>query len=115
LNTLLEVRQEKNTDDCIEYNCLCSHATETPQYLSMRRLEMADAFALVVRRHREALNLSQESLAEKADLHPTYIGMVERSLRNPSLNVSKALANALGVPLAKLIAEAEAIQRGKSS
>ena len=33
------------------------------------------------------------------------------SLRNPSLNVIKELAKALGVPLAKLIAEAEAIQQ----
>lgn len=77
----------------------------------MRRLEMSDAFALVLRRHREGGGLSQEALAEKADLHPTYIGMLERSLRNPSLNVTKALANALGVPLSKLIAEAEAIQQ----
>ena len=77
----------------------------------MRRLEMSDAFALVLRRHRERKALSQEALAEKADLHPTYIGMLERSLRNPSLNVIKELAKALGVPLAKLIAEAEAIQQ----
>jgi transcriptional regulator with XRE-family HTH domain len=82
----------------------------------MRRLEMADAFALVLRRHREAQRLSQESLAEKADLHPTYIGMVERSLRNPTLNVSEAIAKALGIPLSQLIAEAEAVQqKGKSS
>jgi len=37
--------------------------------------------------------------------------MLERSLRNPSLNVTKALAKALDVPLSKLIAEAEAIQQ----
>ena len=73
----------------------------------MRRLEMSDAFALVLRRHREGKELSQEALAEKADLHPTYIGMLERSLRNPSLNVTKAL----DVPLSKLITEAEAIQQ----
>jgi transcriptional regulator with XRE-family HTH domain len=77
----------------------------------MRRLEMSDAFALVLRRHREGKALSQEALAEKADLHPTYVGMLERSLRNPSLNVTKALAKALGAPLSKLIAEAEAIQQ----
>lgn len=72
---------------------------------------MSDAFALVLRRHRERKALSQEGLAEKADLHPTYIGMLERSLRNPSLNVTKKLAQALGVPLARLIAEAETIQQ----
>jgi transcriptional regulator with XRE-family HTH domain len=77
----------------------------------MRHLEMSDAFAIVLRQHRERKALSQEALAEKADLHPTYIGMLERSLRNPSLNVTKELAKALGTPLSKLIAEAEAIQQ----
>jgi DNA-binding XRE family transcriptional regulator len=64
---------------------------------------------------REAQRLSQESLAEKADLHPTYIGMVERSLRNPTLNVSEAIAKALRIPLSQLIAEAEAVQQKRKS
>lgn len=72
---------------------------------------MSDAFALVLRRHRERKALSQEKLAEKSDLHPTYVGMLERRLRNPTLNVTKKLAKALGMPLARLIAEAEAIHR----
>lgn len=42
--------------------------------------------------------------------------MVERSLCNPTLNVSEAIAKALGIPLSQLIAEAEAVeQKGKSS
>ena len=81
----------------------------------MRRLEMSDAFALVLRKRRKAKGLSQELLAEKADLHPTYIGLVERRLRNPSLNVAKALARGLGLPLNVLIKEAEAIQRRSES
>jgi transcriptional regulator with XRE-family HTH domain len=76
----------------------------------MRRLEMSDAFALVLKKHRKRKGLSQELLAEKADLHPTYIGLVERCLRNPSLNTAKALADGLGLPLAKMIQEAEAAQ-----
>lgn len=80
-------------------------------HVMMRRLEMSDAFALVLRRHREGKELSQEMLAERADLHPTNIGMLERRLRNPSLNVAKTLAKALNIPLSKLIAEAEAIQQ----
>ena len=74
---------------------------------------MSDAFALVLKRHRQAKGLSQELLAEKASLHPTYIGLLERCLRNPSLNVTKALANALGISLANLIADAEAAQKAK--
>ena len=77
----------------------------------MRRLDMSDAFALVLRQQRRAKGMSQELLAEKADLHPTYIGLLERSLRNPSLNVAQALARALHIPLSKLISEAEALQR----
>jgi len=41
--------------------------------------------------------------------------MLERSLRNPSLNVTKKLAKALGMSLAKLIAEAEAVQQKSNS
>jgi len=81
----------------------------------MRRLEMSDAFALVLKKHRKAKGLSQELLAEKADLHPTYIGLVERRLRNPSLNVAKALAQGLDLPLAALIKEAEAMKRKAES
>ena len=77
----------------------------------MRRLEMSDAFGLALRRHRVGKKLSQEKLAEKASLHPTYIGMLERSLRNPTVNVAKALAKALNVSLSRLIADAEAIQQ----
>ncbi|MEI8042032.1 MAG: helix-turn-helix transcriptional regulator [Verrucomicrobiota bacterium] len=76
---------------------------------------MSDAFALAMRKHRKAKRLSQELLAEKADLHPTYIGLLERRLRNPSLNVAKALARGLGVPLALLVKEAEAAQRKSES
>ena len=81
----------------------------------MRRLELSDAFAAVVRKRRRAKGLSQELLAEKAELHPTYIGLVERRLRNPSLNVAKALARGLGLPLHTLIKEAETVQRKSQS
>lgn len=75
----------------------------------MGRFKISDAFATVLRRHRVKRGFSQEKLAEKADLHPTYIGMLERSLRNPSINVAKQLAAALNVSLAKLISEAETL------
>jgi transcriptional regulator with XRE-family HTH domain len=76
---------------------------------------MSDAFALVLKRHRKAKKFSQELLAEKANLHPTYIGLLERRLRNPSLNVAKALALGLEVPLAKLIKDAETVLRKAES
>ena len=42
-------------------------------------------FGKKVRELRKAQGLSQEELAEKADLHYTYIGGVERGERNLSL------------------------------
>ena len=74
---------------------------------------MFTAFATVLKKHRQAKGISQEMLAEKSNLHPTYVSLVERSLRVPSLTVAKALADGLGVPLARLVVEAEQICDGK--
>jgi transcriptional regulator with XRE-family HTH domain len=72
-----------------------------------RRLDFSDAFAVVLKRHREAKKLSKQALAQKAGLHQTYIGMIERGASNPSLDRANAIAEALGIPFSKLIAEAE--------
>jgi transcriptional regulator with XRE-family HTH domain len=71
--------------------------------------------ATVLRRHRDAKRLSQEALAEKAGLSPNHIGLLERNGRdNPSLNAINSIAQALGLPLSKLIADAEAVQKNRS-
>jgi hypothetical protein len=44
-------------------------------------LELSDAFARVVQKRREATKLSRAALAEKAGLHQTYIGLLERGHR----------------------------------
>jgi len=48
--------------------------------------------------------LSQEALAERAGLHRTYIGFVERAERNPTLKTMEKLARGLEVSLAELFA-----------
>ena len=72
-----------------------------------RRLEFSDAFASVLQRHRIAKQLSRQALSQKAGLHQTYIGMIERGLSNPSLDTASAIAEALEIPFSKLIAETE--------
>ena len=79
----------------------------------MPKVEITIAFAAVLRKHRAAKGISQEKLAEKASIHPTHVGLIERSLRNPSLKVCKAIADALEIPLAQMVAEAEKIGRTK--
>jgi transcriptional regulator with XRE-family HTH domain len=83
--------------------------------LVMRNVKMAKCFGIVLRKHRLALKLSQETLSEKADIHPTHVSFIERFERNPSLNVAASLAKALGVSLSEMIAEAEDWQRRSSS
>ena len=53
-----------------------------------------------------AAGLTQEKLAERAGLHPTYISMVERGVRNPTLDAAVRIAKALKVALPRLIEEA---------
>ena len=56
-----------------------------------------------VRRRREARELTQEKLAERADLDPTYISGIERGLRNPGIKNVARLAKALGFTTAELL------------
>lgn len=67
---------------------------------------LSKRFGKAVRHHRLEATMSQERLAELAKLHPTYISMVERGLRNPTLDVAARLAEALTIPLSKLVEEA---------
>ncbi len=52
-----------------------------------------------IRMHRQRLGLTQEELAERAKLHSTYIGQVERGEKNLTLNSLERILTALGVPL----------------
>ncbi len=61
-----------------------------------------ERFAQRVRMFREEQGISQEKLAERAGLHRTYIGMVERLERNPSLVCIHKIANGLGIDVKDL-------------
>ncbi len=72
---------------------------------------LGKSFGRAVRSKRIALGITQEKLAELADLHPTYISMVERAVRSPTLEVCNKLANALEIELSALISEATALAK----
>lgn len=56
-----------------------------------------------VREIRKEKGLSQEELAHIADLHRTYIGMIERAEKNITLLNIEKIANALEVNIKELI------------
>lgn len=58
-----------------------------------------------LRSAREAQNLSQENLAELAELHRTYISSVERCERNVTLETVERLALALKLDPLELLRE----------
>lgn len=62
-----------------------------------------EKFASNIRTLRESLGISQEKLAELSGVHRTYIGMIERSERNPSLICIYKIAKGLGVSPKDLI------------
>ena len=64
-------------------------------------------FASSVKRWRNHRGLTQEELAERADLHRTYISDVERGARNLSLESIDKLARALDISLPILFSPAE--------
>ena len=72
---------------------------------------LSQAFGKVVRRHRERDGVSQEALADRAEIHRTYVSSVELGKVRLGLDIAHKLAAALGVPLHRLIAEAEAERR----
>ena len=77
----------------------------------MRKSEVKIAFGATVRSWRKRLGVSQEELAERADLHRTYISDVERGARNLSLESIEKLASALEVPISALFAEADTVSQ----
>ena len=60
-----------------------------------------------LRKARKEAGLSQEDLASQAGLHRTYISLLERGLRSPTVDVLLRLCAAMGVSASKIIARLE--------
>ena len=69
----------------------------------MAKQVLRKKFGRAVRQRRLAVGLSQEELAQRAGLHRTYVGSVERGERNVSLENIVRLAAALGLDASLLL------------
>lgn len=68
----------------------------------MPKPDIKKSFGSSVKGWRQQLGFSQEELAERADLHRTYISDVERGARNLSLESINKLARALDISVSAL-------------
>ena len=65
--------------------------------------EILILFGRKVRKRRKELGLSQEKLAELADVHRTYVGMIERGEKNITLSNIAKFAKALKLQINELL------------
>jgi transcriptional regulator with XRE-family HTH domain len=73
----------------------------------MLHRDLAKHFAVVLQNQRKMRRISQADLAEKADCDSTMISLIERKIRNPTLNLADSLAQGLDMTLSEMIQEAE--------
>lgn len=69
----------------------------------MGKSKILEQFGERVREVRKDKGLSQEELSFKANLHRTYIGMIERAEKNITLVNMEKIANALEIQISDLL------------
>ena len=69
----------------------------------MSKKKILVEFGEKIRELRKEKGISQEELSYKADLHRTYIGMIERAEKNITLVNIEKIANALEVKIEDLL------------
>jgi transcriptional regulator with XRE-family HTH domain len=69
------------------------------------KTDIYSALGASVRAHRKKLTWSQEELGERAGLHPSYIGQIERGTKKISLATLQKISAALKVKVSALLQE----------
>ena len=78
-------------------------------------MEKPTAFGFVTRGLRNKKNISQETLAEICNLDRTYISLLERGLRQPSLSTIFSIAQALSTTPSELLKLVEEVLNENSA
>ncbi len=77
----------------------------------MPKKDFAGCFAEVVRDRRKHQKLTQESLAEKANISWKMVSLIERCERTPSIALAEKIASGLSTPLWRLVKTAEDMRK----
>jgi transcriptional regulator with XRE-family HTH domain len=71
------------------------------------KTNIGDGFGLVMRQKRNQRGFSLADLGRATGMHPTYLGLIERGENLPTILTIFRVADALGVPPADLVREAD--------
>ena len=71
----------------------------------LSKSEINHLFGQSLRELREVIGISQEELAFRCGLHRTYISLLERGVRTPSLDVVFRICEALDTPPEEIVAQ----------
>ena len=66
-------------------------------------MDINEVFGKIVLERRQSLKISQETLANMADIDRTYLPDIEKGKRNVSLKVADKIAKALNISLKDLL------------
>lgn len=61
----------------------------------------------VIATKRKQAGLTQEALAYRCKLHPTYISQLERGVKSPTVRVLMLVSGAIGIRASEILREAE--------
>lgn len=70
-------------------------------------MNFEESFRQTIREYRGKSGKSQDTLAKESELDRTYISLIERGKRQPTLSTLVKLSTALNVPLSELIIATE--------
>lgn len=73
--------------------------------------ELVEAFAQVLVDARAKAGLTQEALAERANVSTRHVSYLETGDRQPTLTILRALSLGLGLPMSELLARVETALR----
>jgi ribosome-binding protein aMBF1 (putative translation factor) len=69
--------------------------------------EIATEIGKMIAHHRNEKGISQEVLADLAQIHRTYVSQIERGLKCPTIYVLLQISKALDIKLSEMIVELE--------
>ena len=78
-------------------------------------MDISKELGLKIRYYRKEKQITQEALAEICNLHPTYIGQIERGEKNATIESIYRISKGLDIPISKLLENIEYLENNSKN